>query len=354
MLLMVGVLQCVSSANPANPAKPENEGYLAHLCLRRFGRPRPSDASATAVGGWQSVGSDGQDAAGAPQRAAPGASDSISGDALLGRVLAAVDGQRSISAKVRHKVDLLGREVLGSGIYLQQGRGAERQLRLELKLQTAGTVSSVQQICDGSNLWVLENVAGRENLLHVDVARLRRARPKSPTATVADGWLGLGGLPKLLAGLDGSFRFSSVAESRLEELRVWTLEGQWEPAKLAALLPDQKDAILAGGAVDLTKLAPNLPDRVVVHVGCDDLFPYRIEYWRGAAGGKGAKTAEAEKLLVLMELYEVRLGAPIDPQQFTLPRSPLKPVDRTQAYLDKLGLEEETPAGARQKSPPRR
>ena len=97
-LLLVGVLQCVSLANPA---KPENEVQLAHL--RRAwlaGRDASLDA-------WpkcrQAIGN----AANANRASAP-AADSISGDALLRRVIAAVDAQPSIAAKVRHKVDLLG------------------------------------------------------------------------------------------------------------------------------------------------------------------------------------------------------------------------------------------------------
>src|SRR5262249_20890260 len=60
---------------------------------------------------------------------------SISGEELMRKVVAAVDAQPSISANVRHKVALLGQEVLGSGVYLQQGRGPARQWRSELKLK---------------------------------------------------------------------------------------------------------------------------------------------------------------------------------------------------------------------------
>jgi hypothetical protein len=282
--------------------------------------------------------------------------DSNSGDALLRRAIGAVDAERSISAKVRHKVDLLSRQVIGSGVYLQQGRGPQRQLRLELNLVAPSYTSSMLQVCDGATLWIQEDLTDRKNLSRVDVTRLRRARPKSPSPGLdASAWLALGGLPKLLMGFEKSFRFDPPSESRLDALRVWTVEGHWKPAKLAELLPDQKAAIEAGQMADTRNLAPNMPDCVVLHLGCDDLFPYRIEYWRSAPADKG-RGGNRGTLLAVLELFEVRLGGPIDPRQFAYQVRPdgVQPADRTQAFLDMFGLEEIAPSGAQRIPPPRR
>ena len=286
-----------------------------------------------------------------------GTSDSISGDALLRRVLAAADAHPSISAKVRQKVEFNGISLRGTGIYRQQGRGPGRLLRFDLELETTGgQPSTVQQICDGKNLWIFENVTDFKSLSKVDVSRLRAARPKASTPTAATTWLGLGGLPALLTNLDAAFRFGPVAESRLGDLPVWTLSGTWDKPKLLDLLPDQKVAIEAGQDVDLTKLPANLPDRVVLHVGCDDFFPYRLEYWRLERSSKDGKVPDHDRMLVVMEFYEVQLGGAIDPREFVFRPSELQPVDRTQAFMEKLGLQEVAPAGANQnqKLPARR
>ncbi|MBI3840235.1 MAG: hypothetical protein HY288_20120, partial [Planctomycetia bacterium] len=183
----------------------------------------------------------------------------------------------------------------------------------------------------------------------------RGARPKSqPPGPQNNAWLALGGLPKLLMDLETSFRFGPVAESRLDGLRVWTVEGQWKPAKLAELLPDQKATIEAGGAADTRHLSPNLPDSVVLHMGCDDLFPYRFEYWRCERPDKKAQTDGRGKLLAVLEMFEVQLGAPIDPGRFAYQPGALQSIDRTQEYLDKLGLQEVAPAGANRNLPRRR
>jgi hypothetical protein len=250
---------------------------------------------------------------------------------------------------------LLGRRLEGSGIYLQQGRGPERRLRFELKLQASNKTSSMLQVCDGTTLWIHEDLTDRKNLSRVDVARLRGARPKSPPpAPQSNAWLALGGLPKLLMNLESSFQFGPVAESRLDALQVWTVEGQWKPARLAQLLPDQKAKIDAGIAADTRNLAPNLPDRVVLHLGCDDLFPYRIEYWRREPANKNARTDDRGKLLSVLEMFEVQFGAAIDPTQFAYQPVGLSPIDRTQEFLDKFGLVEVAPAGANRVVAPRR
>jgi hypothetical protein len=167
--------------------------------------------------------------------------------------------------------------------------------------------------------------------------------------------LALGGLPKLLANLDAAFDFAPPSENRLDDLRVWSLVGHWTSERLVGFLPDQKQAIEAERPVELAKLSPQLPDTVVLHVGCDDLFPYRIEYWRFEKAAKDDQARGTGKLLVVMELYEVRLAGNIDPAEFAFPApTDLKPTDRTGEFLEKLGLEERTPTGANQNSPPRR
>ena len=285
--------------------------------------------------------------------------DSIAGDALLRRVIAAVDAQPSLAAKLRYQVNLMGRSASGTGVYLQQGRGPERMLRLELALDTPPITSRVLHVADGTDLWIVEDLAGDNRLSRIDVARLRNARPKSPGGVVdPNGWLALGGLTRLLGNLDGAFRFGPVSESRLDDVRVWTLIGQWEQGRLGDLLPEQKDAIAAQQTVDYSKLPQRLPTAVVLHVGCDDFLPYRLEYWRNEHHRAGDLVSGREDLgtmLVVMELYEVRIGSPLDPAYFVYqPPEDKKPNDRTVEFLNRLGLEEAPTAGARRSTLPRR
>jgi hypothetical protein len=95
--------------------------------------------------------------------------------------------------------------------------------------------------------------------------------------------MALGGLPRLLSTLDGHFAFGRAKPLVIGKLPVWSLEGQWKPKVLATLLPDQREAILAGQPAQLDKLPPHLPHGVTLILGRDEvvpLFPYSISYYR--------------------------------------------------------------------------
>jgi hypothetical protein len=283
--------------------------------------------------------------------APPTGTENIPGDSLLSHVAGVLANHPSIAAKVRQRVDLLGHALMGSGIYLQQGRGAERLMRLDLTLQTLGGPNVLQQIDDGNRLWLYRQVGDRKDLAQVDLVRLSRAKSKSPPGPSAETLLALGGLPKLMTALLDSFHFGMATRSQLDKLAVWNVEGQWKPETLARLLPDQKGAIESGGSA---QLKPNMPDRVVIFVGCDDYFPYRFEYWRQDPNRVATSANDRGRLLVVMELYEVRLDGPVDPRHFVLQARDVQPVDKTTEYLQRFGLEEVLPAGASRSRSPRR
>lgn len=273
------------------------------------------------------------------------------GDVLLEHVIGNLEAAPSIAAKIRHQVELIGRPIRGTGEYAQQGRGPTRQFRLALDLRTQLSATKVEHTCDGRQLWMLEEFDGKRSLSAVDIARLQRATPKvGSSAPVPMWWLSLGGLPKLAGSLKDSFHFGEVVANRLDNLAVWSVEGTWRPERLAQFLPEQGDAIRAGQGADLSKLTPNIPHKVVVHVGYDDLFPYRIEYWRTETNDQGATS---DKLMLVMEWYEVRIGGPIEPARFAFqppqqadPQQTVQPTDRTQEWLDRLGLQDPPPVEA--------
>ena len=105
---------------------------------------------------------------------------------------------------------------------------------------------------------------------------------------------------------------------------------------LAMLLPNQKDAIQHGKPVDTTKLPKHLPDRVLLLLGQEDLFPYRIEY-RRQLDKKEAAGGEESRAVVTMELFEVNLNAPAEPTRFLYNPGSMEPEDQTQAFLGSIG-----------------
>ena len=153
---------------------------------------------------------------------------------------------------------------------------------------------------------------------------------------------GLGGLPKLLRGLDANFLFTTAERGRYAETpttqrAMWRLQGGWQPAQLPRLLPKQAAAIAEGKPADLRQLPRYLPDRVVLFLGFDDLFPYRIEYRRAVDKKGDSAAADKGRLLVSIDLDEVTLNAGIDRTRFVYNPGSGEPVDQTGAFLQSLG-----------------
>jgi len=310
---------------------------------------------------------------------------------ILQAAVRTLDSRDCVSARILQQVDLFDKQLVGSGVYLQQrvgtdqllhvreplplaplagrgggaylppvqeapplpplggrGAGGERSwdrllIRLELRTQIGDQQSSLLQILSpptpaGHYLWTYCKLPDEERLSRVDLVRAAQALDKAQhtPGLGTEGMLsGLGGLPRLLRGLQAAFDFSSAEQGHFGRLPVWRLQGQWKPDRLAKILPDQKAAIEAGRPPDLVKLPEHLPDRVVLMLGQDDLFPYRIEYRRGIpekAGGRNDSRA-----LVTMELFDVKLNVPIDRNRFIYNRGSTDFSDQTESFISSLG-----------------
>jgi hypothetical protein len=238
----------------------------------------------------------------------------------------------SFEARVRQQIDLFGHRLIGSGLFQQQGGGWDALLRVELRMTAADQTSSLLQVCDGRFLWTHVDLGGNATLRRVDVERLRNVerRPKPVPSAPA---LALGGMPSLVESLADSFSFVAVESIRIDRFDGWLLRGEWSASRLCQLLPDQSAAIRAGGAADLRKLPPHLPDLVVVVLGRDDGIPYRVEYRRRWTADNGGTEGGDGRVLLVMELFDVRLGGPIDRRQFHYQPGDLPAVDDTERYL---------------------
>jgi len=266
----------------------------------------------------------------------------------------------SVNVKLRLRVDMFGQELKGSGRYLQ-GVSSSRQFRFELKLPLGDTFSSVQQVCDGQSLWIRRQIDGPPTIAKVDLAKVdasielananggvagNSAPAAGPSMLIPGaGGLAAGGLAGVLFGLDRACDFREATDTTIGEVPMRVATGTWKASQLVRMLPDQKATIEAGGNVDLTKLPLHMPDRVVVYLGRDDLFPYRIEYRRSTGGNPPvALDASSANTMVSMELFEARFNSGVDPQEFIYTPGAAPVGDETPAYLAELGIPQSAPA----------
>ncbi|HZZ71027.1 MAG TPA: hypothetical protein VFE24_02170 [Pirellulales bacterium] len=258
---------------------------------------------------------------------------------------------QTVEAKIRQRIDLFETPMIGSGMYVQQSRGGELLSRLEMKLVLSNQqLGSYLQVSDGNWLWTYQDQgAGAHALSKIDLQRIRSAWERTDPWTRTGGisTLGLGGLPHLLDGLNQSFHFVQAEQAELGGLPVLIFRGTWQASKLAALLPDQKAALARGEAANLRDLPKQVPWVVELVLGRDDIFPYRVTYLRPAAGKekKLGKASFADQLagcgpIVTLELFEVKLNAPIEGQPFVYQPSGLEAIDKTEQTLKAFGLTE--------------
>jgi hypothetical protein len=283
----------------------------------------------------------------------PAAADGeIDGQQLVAEAARRVFDESAVAADLRYKIDAFGHELVGTGRYLQLGAGADKLLRLELKMQVAGKPATLQEICGVREYWVRREVPpakptlGRVNLTDLRLTlgmRLDEPRQIMPT----DGWIMLGGLPRLLASLEQNFQFGpaeaqslqfSAGGGKVERLPIWVVEGGWKKERLAAASGRDADKLRPG------ELPEQLPDRVRLVLGRTSdvlpLFPYRITYLRlpkPAAAGTTAAKAEPPRELMTLELFNVHRKGDIDPREFDYNPAgqQLEVQDLTTAYLQR-------------------
>jgi hypothetical protein len=294
---------------------------------------------------------------GARAPAQPPAPADPKAQALLHSAIKALEGRVSISARFRQRADLFGQQLIAAGYYLELRQGLVPRLRLEQKGQVGEEVMNLVVVCDGTTLWTYRKLFQAESLIKIDAVRASaaiaradgdcpdfrgRENPGSENGTVPFGQParfapGLGGLPRLLRGLNAVFEFTSAQRGSVGELPVWKLEGRWQKAQLLKLLPKQREAIEQGKPADLGRLPEHLPDRVVLLLGQEDLFPYRLDYCRTNVKKGDRPEAATSRSLMTVEWFEVNFNVPIDVRQFVYIPGSIQAADQTEVFLQSLG-----------------
>jgi hypothetical protein len=284
-------------------------------------------------------------ASAAPTNGSPPADDPVDGMGdLLRAARERLDRYESVAALVQYRIVMFDSELIGTGMYQQAGQGSVRRYRLELKTQLGDQPTSLLHVCDGQTLWTYcerPDATPRAQLERLDLRRVRTAQtealqrpPNSPLEELATG-----GLLKLIEGLRSSFRPLHAEAGHLGNMPMWAIELEWKPNVLASLLSEK-----AGQSEiqhdDLSKHL-QIPERVMVYLGHEDLFPRRIEFRRRApkaidAAGAGQGGTGEFLPVVTVEFTNLRFDEPIDPRQFEYGAA--SAVDVTEAFLRSRGL----------------
>ena len=265
------------------------------------------------------------------------------GQSLLHQAQAAMLRHYTVSAQVFQKSHILSIDVIGLGQYSEQRSNQGVRFRLEINLQTQDDklASGLLQVCDGDHLWNYRKLRGQESLSCVDLAtfqqRLDEKGVRAPLRPL-DAWPGVGGLSELLASFDRAFLFDTPEGVELQaHFPAWKIEGHWRPEMLARAVPEHKEEIEQGRGVALEDLPKHLPNRIILFLGKEDLFPYSIVYYRLDGNTATVKAGPNDPPMVRINLTNVRFNQQVNAAQFVY-RPNLPCTDQTEQLLQRLGL----------------
>ncbi len=318
------VAQWLGAADTTTNSDADFRSESAPIAARQPGDTEPSASSASSI------------EANSP-RVPAGNPASNQATAILERAIGTLAEAVSVSARMRHRIHLFEHEVIGTGLYEQQGQGSKRRVRMELKVQLGDKLASQLQVADDRFLWTYQDTLTGPLITQLDLKRVANAEQKAyGQSALSNGNFTISGLPKLLTGLRDNFEFTKVEEGYLGSTPVWALEGTWRPDRLASLFPDQQANSAAGVVFDFEK-KPQLPERVIVFITQETKFLQRIEYHRrsdSTADDKNSGFATA----VTLELLDVRFNEPINVSQFIYEPGSQPVADVTDSYLQTRGL----------------
>lgn len=245
--------------------------------------------------------------------------DSIARRLLAASMLALHSGP-PLDAKLRQTINVAGQPLVGVGRYQQAGGGSGK-FRLELKIPTAAGTCFALQTNDGRLAWMSRKLGEEARIERVDLARLSQRRSGYRLPAIYR----VGGLIELLDRIGQDFTLDAV-DGRLEDEPVVILRGSLNLEARQRLEQSLESSQIPDYLPDLVRiaLARNSDPQWLVR---------RIEYLHSG-------TAESpEKLLSVLEVYEVAAGGRVDEQrfQFDADHRNVEILNVTDRYLEASG-----------------
>ena len=274
------------------------------------------------------------------QRPRDGAEEQGNAERIVAAALTGLGRAHSLSARVRQLARVGDVVLKGGGRYLQSGTGDEQRFRFESKLTADTEEFDVLEVNDGLYYWSYRKLGLQPpRLTRIDTRRVRERLGTFGIAEQATAAPYLGGVQRSLALVREWFRFEAVSSGMIDDVPIWIIDGQWDRDRLAALLPDKAEAIKAEaikGPAGITAgdLPEGMPWSVRLSIGKRELFPFRIEWL--AVPGRRPVAATTPEVVAVLELYEVRVGEPVDATAFVYKPATEGLMDVSENYVNAL------------------
>ena len=322
-LLVLGLGACaalIACGGLAVPAAGEDGTPAASVYSRRTAAARAA-AAATA-------------ASTAPR----GESDDASqAERIVASSLARIGRADTVAIRLRQRVRLGDRVLVGVGRYLQAGQGEEQRFRFETSLTSDSESFEITEVSDGIFCWLHRRIGPDPASLHrIDIQRVRSRLEELGAPDPADTAPYLGGLQRNLWWIRQWFRFQEAVAGDIEGRPVWIVEGRWQPEVLKFLLPDVVAAAGPEGEISPEQLPDGFPWAVRLAVGQSDLLPARFEFL-GVPGARPVAPTPPEPIVVV-EFLEIVLDGDVDATAFYYQPASEELVDFTNQTVKLMGL----------------
>ncbi|MFM7137674.1 MAG: hypothetical protein ACKO1M_11485 [Planctomycetota bacterium] len=254
--------------------------------------------------------------------AGAGADAAAQAERIVASSLATISRAESVSIRLRQRVRIGDRVLVGAGRYLQAGQGEEQRFRFEATLTCESRAFGIEpesfevtEVSDGLFCWLHQRNGPDPSLLYrIDIQRVRGRLTELGLADPNDTAPYLGGLQRTLWWNRQWFRFAGAVPGEIDGLPVWIVEGRWPPETLVSMLPQLADAAKRPGGVQPEDLPDGVPWMVRLAVGRSDLLPRRLEYL--AIPGERPVAAGPPEVIMAIEFLEIEVDAPVDATAF--------------------------------------
>jgi hypothetical protein len=262
---------------------------------------------------------------------------------IVASSLAAIGRADSVAIKLRQRVRIGNRVLVGAGRYLQAGQGEDQRFRFETKLTCESGAFGIEpesfevtEVSDGLFCWLHKrNGPDRPQLHRIDLQRVRGRLTELGVADPADAAPYLAGLQRSLWWIRQWFRFTEAVPAEIEGRPVWLVEGRWPPGAVGLFLPALAEADKRPGGAQPEELPDGVPWIVRLAVGRSDLLPQRLEFL--AIPGPRPVAAGPVEPIMAIEFLEIQLDGPVDPTAFYYQPASEELIDLTDVVVRTIG-----------------
>lgn len=239
----------------------------------------------------------------------------------------ALHARNIVSASIRESLQVHNQLVSGVGQYKEKIDNQKRFLRMEMTYSCNETRHSILYLADGSNnrFWISKNIGKKKTVARVDTFLLNAQNANPDLVTSVDGVpitpISLAGIPFMLSQIEQSFNLISCSHFTQPKTNQDSIliQGEWKPEKFPL------KEFVKNKTINWENAPDEIPDSVNIYLGIDNLFPYRISYFRKISG--------KNTLIATIVFFDVSFTERLTPEQFRFaPPTNLPPQDIIKYY----------------------